>query len=322
MITPGNKVKKLAEECIVIFNTNPNILTSRSIELVGKLAIIIKSVKFLKPASRDSMWHEVLLLMKDKAMLKSWEDFLRENSNFVQSTFSSMFHYVCMEIVRFIMKYENLKRESAPKEVIDIELTQDEQQVVYYVAGYVVFSLLRKYKKINLNNPANTAAIAAIQLLSSLEAKNYSKVQGYSFLQFAKKWLELVNRGGLIKVHDDMFIFIRQVENTMRTVLNIHLIKTYHGQDLREIIQEKLEQNQFINKVWETISRNVPNTDLSKILKKQIIAKWIDIRAQSFVSSYIQILKRKLSSMSKEEKQQANVNLSKVAEPALRKTLS
>ena len=108
----------------------------------------------------------------------------------------------------------------------------------------------------------------------------------------------------------------------MRAVLNLKLIKMYRGEDLREIIQDKLENHPFISKSWEIISRNVANQDLTDIVKKQIIMKWIDIRAQSFVIAYIQILKRKLSSMSKEEKKQVSGDLSKAAEPALRKTLT
>ena len=319
IVTRGNNVKKLAEDFIKLFIKEPTMLTLISRNLVGKLAVIVKSVQFLKPASRENMWREVLLLLRDKSILESWKEIINDFENCI---FNSMFHYICMELVTSIVRHENQQKEGGTSEDIDTYLSDDEQQVVYYVAGYIIFSLLKKYQKIRYKNPQNLAAPAIIQFLLSLKTKKSSTLGGATFLQFTKKWIELVNRGGLVKVCDELFIFISQIENVMRAVLNLKLIKMYPGEDLREIIQDKLENHPFISKSWEIISRNVANQDLTDIVKKQIIMKWIDIRAQSFVIAYIQILKRKLSSMSKEEKKQVSGDLSKAAEPALRKTLT
>ena len=56
--------------------------------------------------------------------------------------------------------------------------------------------------------------------------------------------------------------------------------------------------NENVNTSWESLSRNIPNEALSMIVKKQFMLKWIDIRARSYVRTYVQILKSKISKKS------------------------
>ena len=55
---------------------------------------------------------------------------------------------------------------------------------------------------------------------------------------------------------------------------------------------------------------------------KQIIEKWIDLRVCAYVTSFVQILKRKINSLTKEMKKVYSVEPIKKAEPAFRKTLT
>ena len=165
-------------------------------------------------------------------------------------------------------------------------------------------------------------ATYALQFLDNLKMRSSTENSKKSFLEFTRSWISIVDRGGLIKVNDDMFIFCRRIENSVRTVLNLNLIKNYRGEDIREIIEEKLAKDNFINLGWDTISRHLGNKDLSKILKKQIIRKWVDITAKAYVNAYVQTVKRKLNSLSKEKKEKMTVQLSKKAEPAMRKKLT
>ena len=105
---------------------------------------------------------------------------------------------------------------------------------------------------------------------------------------------------------------MRRLENQVRHVLTFDLLKTNRGEDLRDVIATKLQENNLVNNGWNILSRNMDNIKLSNVLKNQVINKWIDIRANAFVLCYIQVIKRAIG-----EKK-----LSKKAEPALRKTLS
>ena len=136
------------------------------------------------------------------------------------------------------------------------------------------------------------------------------------FLDFTRKWVELVNRGGLIEVKDEFYIFIRRIEVVIRKILTIKFLKQYTNEDLRDILLVEIEQATFLKDCWQRLSKNLESIELSNYLYSQIIEKWIDIRAQAFVNAYIQLVKRAAN------KKKIETKASKKAEPALRKTLS
>ena len=119
-----------------------------------------------------------------------------------------------------------------------------------------------------------------------------------------------------------MFLLVRKIEYLVRAVLNVELIKSYKGQDLRNSLACKIKENKTVNMYWDTICRHLNNDKLKILLKEQIIEKWIDIRARSFVNAYMQMIRRKLNKLTKEQKGKKTVKVSKLAEPAMRKTLS
>ena len=54
------------------------------------------------------------------------------------------------------------------------------------------------------------------------------------FLDYTRKWAELVNKGGLIEVNNNLFIFIRRTETYVQQILNLELLKNYEGEELRK----------------------------------------------------------------------------------------
>lgn len=155
--------------------------------------------------------------------------------------------------------------------------------------------------------------------LKTLDFKFNEDVRVYNFLDYTKKWTDLIDRGGLVRVNDDVFIFARRVEQVVRKVMNINTMRKYHGEDLREGILAELHSSKIIANAWESLARKCANLQISNLLKKQFLRKWVDIRGHAFVNTYIQIVKRKLSSLKEKGKKD---KLSSAAEPSLRKTLS
>ena len=94
-------------------------------------------------------------------------------------------------------------------------------------------------------------------------------------------------------VNYDLFILVRRIENTVRQLLNIEMLKSYRGEDLRDLLMTQLVKHNGIYVTWENLSRLIPNEDLRKELKREIIAKWVDIRTRSFVKSFVQMIKRR-----------------------------
>ena len=77
------------------------------------------------------------------------------------------------------------------------------------------------------------------------------EVEAYNFLDFVKKWTNLVDRGGPIKMNDQFFLFIKYVETLVRKTLTFSFVKTYKGEDIRELLHEKLEESNMINNLWK-----------------------------------------------------------------------
>ena len=96
-------------------------------------------------------------------------------------------------------------------------LSTEEQETLSYVAGYLVFSLKRKYKRIQESVSSKAVAVDNFQLLISLEMRGEISYESKTFFDFTGKWMEKVNRGCLVLVNNAMFIFVRTIENAVRT---------------------------------------------------------------------------------------------------------
>ena len=126
---------------------------------------------------------------------------------------------------------------------------------------------------------------------------------------FTRRWVKQVDRAGLIEVKDEFYLFIESIENSLRETLNINLIRRYEGEDLRDVLRNKVLQKYLVEKYWQSLVYYFPSEQLANTLKLQIVEKRTDIRALSFVSCYV-------SSSSKIQ----NVILTRT-EPVMRKTL-
>ena len=74
----------------------------------------------------------------------------------------------------------------------------------------------------------------------------------------------------------------------------------YRNEDVRDIFKEKLEVNSVVQSSWDSLSRSIPNEQLSKLLFSQIIDKWVDLRTRAFITLSVLTVKRKINSMSNE----------------------
>ena len=111
-----------------------------------KVVKIVKTENLTKSRSRESMWRSIHLLS------------LNNTEN----------------LEEFVLKMTD---------AIDLNLTDEEQQIVRYVGGYILFALVKKYQK--LNEKPNTICTAALRLLSSFQVSP-GKLQATS-LDFTKK---------------------------------------------------------------------------------------------------------------------------------------
>ena len=134
-----------------------------------------------------------------------------------------------------------------------------------------------------------------------------------------RKWTELVNRGGLIEVNNNLFIFIRRTETYVQKILNLELLKNNKGDELREIIWKKIMESGIVVSCWKYIAVNPEYQKLTKYLMKQVTDESIDSRIRSFVNSFIMLILKCI--LAKRHLPRTKI-LGQKAEPALRKALN
>ena len=134
-----------------------------------------------------------------------------------------------------------------------------------------------------------------------------------------RKWTELVNRGGLIEVNNNLFIFIRRTETYVQKILNLELLKNNKGDELREIIWKKIMESGIVVSCWKYIAVNPEYQKLAKYLMKQVTDESIDSRIRSFVNSFIMLILKCI--LAKRHSPRTTI-LGHEAEPALRKKLN
>ena len=234
--------------------------------------------------------------------------------------FQSLFHSLCVNVMTELMKIEN-KRVCEP--YAETKLSSEEQQVLRYTAGYIIFSLRRKYIKLfkSIVAPTREAADAVLEFIDTVSHKHDPELSAETFLEFTQKWIELKNRGGLVETSDEFFIFIRRVEGVVKGILTINFLRRYKNEDMRDILMDSLNRSTGVTKAWDNLTRNLENDTVKSTLKEQILQKWVDIRARSFVLGFIELMKQ-VNRKRKLKAVDGTKSMSKKAEPALRKTLT
>ena len=110
-----------------------------------------------------------------------------------------------MRVVCEIFKYDNDKMTKKDQK-IEIKLTDEDQQIIHYVAGYIIFALTNKYRRL-CENSKNFGAKDILLFLGTLKIKSTDEFSGENFLKFVERWTNLVNRGGLVRINSDFFCF-------------------------------------------------------------------------------------------------------------------
>ena len=112
----------------------------------------------------------------------------------------------------------------------NVTMSADELNVIRYVSGYVARQLLRKYEK-----KSGEVHDQHVICLSEMAVEG----EGSDLLSYTRKWMEIVNRGGLFPINDDSFQLFVEIEKCVRVYLPKHL-KSKAGIDLfRQNVHEK-----------------------------------------------------------------------------------
>ena len=158
----------------------------------------------------------------------------------------------------------------------------------------------RKYEKILKENSKSTSASNVLIFLKSVNNVGGEKIQEHFFNKFIKKWTDLVNTVGLIQPNAEFYSFIKHIELVAKNLMAFQFLSKYRNEDVRDIFKEKLEVDSVVRSSWDSLTRNIPSEPLCKLLFRQILDQWIDLRTRVFITSSMLIVKRKINSMPNE----------------------
>ena len=250
VITPGNMIVEFGGELNRTVSNNPEIKNSLAVSLISTLSKITKKVSFSSSQSKEKMWTEVLKLMSQEKHVEPFTEFAKTLLKYNENKFNSLYSFLIDKLVFLLINFENDHKKCADTEV-KTDISPGEEQVIYYVSAYIVYSLRKKYTRLIKLNTSNISAGTALHFLNSLNAKNHSEnLSGNSYQKFVRKWTKLINRGYLIKVNDEMFEFTKQLEYIVSSVLNTKFICKYSG----HVIERKISDNEVIMKAWNVLS--------------------------------------------------------------------
>ena len=88
-------------------------------------------------------------------------------------------------------------------------------------------------------------------------------------MRYTEEWINKINRGSLINVTDEFYIFIRHVEMSARNILNTNLMKKYGDENIQNLLMSEFNKNNLINLCWSSIISRIENETLKNTLKNQ-----------------------------------------------------
>lgn len=150
-------------------------------------------------------------------------------------------------------------------------LTYEEQNLLWYVAGYVLKKVRGEMK--------GKEWIMDSFIEESTDSDNIEIEDDCD----AQNWLHIIDRGGLTKCNNDFYIFLRAVELEMTSILSQ---KSLESASLGhpKVISETLEENTSITDAWDNLISplDVPDSSTTDTIKSKILKLYIKMRSFAF----------------------------------------
>lgn len=160
----------------------------------------------------------------------------------------------------------------------------EEENAIRYASGYVVEVLKKRYEK--------KGPITISHCLMSMKEgmKGYSgDEEGGSFLGYTHVWLDLINRGELFRVSDDVYKFLLELELCMYPMLRNRLDASGSDQS-KDAMLHLIQNDEDVLFAVSSVSIYLSESG-SHLLLKDVIRLWTNIRGFSIASKLVEDFK-------------------------------
>ena len=234
---------------------------------------------------RRRMWQKFYLFNVSEQCKADW---LPLKKFCTVQNFDALVYKLSSKILELLIKINIealLQEEESTSPAIDREKMDDrESNIVKYVAGFISHSVTKRFKR---RKDGGEKFVEALKTWSV-------KGRDAKCFHFKDKWINLQNRGGLVDVNDNCFLFFRTIEYSVRDVFNPKTLNNYAGENLKELLKQKIYERKYVMFRWDELMKgDVLDAVEKEYLFKVVVARWIDIRGNAFVRAWVDGLRTK-----------------------------
>ena len=238
---------------IITYLTNNKYYMDKCSKVVEHLSAIMYATNFGQPQSRESMWHKIIVNNEDRSLHNYFSDTLLEISKHSHAVESGLLFHSCERIIKEVISRNVKKKEIATKETLPI--SKKEEQILYYVPGYITFSMIEKYKRIINNNEKNITAKDALKFSNSLKKACFDKIVGTLLEDYVERWIEIPDRDGLVKADEEFYSFVLKIVEVARSFMTVDLLRRNQKENMKEIFKVKLKTVPEVSAICVSLSR-------------------------------------------------------------------
>lgn len=252
--------------------------------LVSSLVdIVTKAAKGVKKVStfRERVWSKYHALRSSDNFRFKWHQFLRSSGLSAEPLFYQQVSLYSLS--QLVAKATPEPIACCPQEEV-AALTYEEENAVRYMGGYII----RALNKVNKKNP---------EIL--LQLKDLVNDDDNAEPAESEEWVCTIDRGGLIRVTDEMYNALTAIEYVTRTFYCDSSVAS--KVDCRDIVTASIIDANDVQFHWSLASAQMDEEYREHILE-QIVTKWVTIRGFSFTKSILEQYKRETKKSTQKSK--------------------
>ena len=258
--------------------------------IAQKLTIAIGPLSAVQPSDREGMWARFHQLTLDATISEQWNQLINATPCQRQPKAECLLlQKILKHWFGLIVKARN-DHDFPPATHTAAnpdDITESEQDIIHYVAGYIALKLKRFYRRYT-----NRASQQMLTIINGWRVPNGGNEQ--SFMGYSRSWLEKLNRGGLFRVNEQVFFFFRHMEQRCRPYLNKGYLAQNPRINIRDTLKVELLNSIPITKAWERLTPGSTQT-LRLSLLRRVIDCYIPLRITAYLKALAYLNRTKMS---------------------------
>lgn len=259
-------------------------------DLLAKELFKCLRTKYVLPSNIYSHAWRAFHLRGKPAIKEAWNNFVHSNLDAAYQKEAELVLQLLLDRV-FKMMISNLaakRKHRVPSSLPP--LTMQEKNAVRYMSGYIAVKLLKKYDRRCKNPELQKKWRIFADVLKSMKATQQPG-EPDTFLEYTSLWSELIDRGGLYHISDQVFMLMESIESVTRK--HLQTCESFSGANVAAIISQDVLADKEITTLWEKIASKYEKYSVE--LLTSVVNLWITITSYSFTKCWTMHFEKRYS---------------------------